>query len=450
MVMPKRSIPAARAKARDPKSRRKKSGEQGVALLMVLVCLAIITPFTATFNFQTRVDWQSAVNAGDEVRARQAQRGALQLSLLLFELQRMVFNQKQFRDFAGTMDITQVAPYLMSVFGTPDGAEGLGELVGLDTSALSDLSIGSNVGFEVRLTAESGRINLNCIAKSKEGKDTPRSRTVETLEAMMEPILYDPLFDEEKSDGERYNRQTVLTAIVDWIDDDNQRFDIGRLVQGGGNEPYRYEELHDPYQARNARIDSVEELHLVEGIDDDWMQAFQHNLTAYGGCKVNLNFASPAMLAWVIRATVSAADKWKTEGDNYLLMTQPLANFVASNREWNLFKDLKTFDDMVSKPEDYVAPTLFGDDEQSAEDQSLLPKVPTGIDIRTDGGRNPDTGDEWKGLKDIATVDPERVYRVEVTTQVGAVRKRVSAVYDMQYARSTSSGKGAWVYYREE
>ncbi len=429
--------------------RRANTKEQGVALLLVLVCLAIITPFTAAFNFQTRVDWQSAINAGDEVRARQAQRGALQLSLLLFELQRMVFNQKQFRDFAGTMDITQVAPFLMSVFGSSDGAEGLGALVGIDTSALNELSIGDNVSFEVRLEAESGKINMNCIATSKDGEDTPRSRAVETLEAMMEPLIYDPLFDEEKSDGERYNRQVVLTAIVDWIDDDNQRFDIGRLVQGGGNEPYRYEELHDPYQARNARIDSVAELHMVEGIDDDWMQAFEHNLTAYGSCKVNLNFASPAMLAWVIRATVSAADKWKTEGENFLLMTLPVANFVAQNREWNLFKDLKTFDDMVSKPEDFVAPTLFGE-EADSEDAALLPKVPTGIDIRTDGGTNRETGDTWKGLRDVATVDPERVYRVEVTTQVGAVRKRATAIYDMQYARSNSSGKGAWLYFREE
>ena len=251
----------------EKKLRAKAAAEQGVALLMVLICLAIIMPFTASFNMEARVDWQSEVNAGDEVKARNVHRGATRLSLLLFELQRLVFNQKQFRDYMGTMDITQVAPYLMSVFGSEDGAEGLGALAGLDTSALSELSLGADSSFEVRLEAESGKINLNCIAQSSDGKgDTPRSRTVETLEALIEPTLYDPLFDEEKADGERYNRQQVLSAIVDWIDEDTRLFDLARLVQGGGPEPYRYMELNDPYVSRNARMDSLQELHLVEGV----------------------------------------------------------------------------------------------------------------------------------------------------------------------------------------
>src|SRR5690606_12372092 len=348
-----------------------------------------------------------------------------------------------------TMDITQVAPYLMSAFGSTDGAEGIGALVGIDTSSLNELSIGENAAFEVRVEAESGKINLNCIGNSKEGNDTPRSRVVETLEAMMEPLIFDPLFDEEKADGQRYDRQAILRAVVDYIDDDNNRFDLARLIQGGGGEAYRYSEIKDPYEARNARLDSIQELHLVAGVDDDFMAAFEHNFTVYGGCKVNLNFASPAMLAWVIRATVREADKWKTEGDNYLLMTLPLANFVAQNRDWNLFAKLEDFDDMVSKPEGFISPTLFGDDEE--QDPSSLPKVPTGIEIFTKPWKDKETGEEsTKTLTDVATVDNERVYRVEVTTQVGAVRKRVTGVYDMEFARSQSAGKGAWLYYREE
>ena len=72
---------------------RNVAGGRGIAVLLVLACLAILAPFTASFNYQARVDWQSAVNVRDEVAARNIQRGAMQLSLLLFEIQRMVFNQ---------------------------------------------------------------------------------------------------------------------------------------------------------------------------------------------------------------------------------------------------------------------------------------------------------------------------------------------------------------------
>lgn len=416
---------------------------------MVLIALAILFPFTASFNYKARVDWQAAVNHGDEVRARSIQRGAMQLSVLMFELQRMVFNQKQFRDMVGAMDITMLAPYLMSVFGTADGAEGLGALVGLDTSSLNELALDGGGTFEVRLEAESGKVNINCLYIEKDGANSPRSRTAETLEAMMLPTLYDPLFDEEKSDGQRYNRQQVIQALVDYIDEDTKQFDAYRLSNGSQDERYRYTELIDPYQSRDARLDSVDELHLVEGIDDDWMSAFGHELTVYGGCKVNLNFASPEQIALVLRHAVSGNDRYKTEGENFLTMTMPLANFVVESREFNLFQKLEDFKDLVAKPDQFVNPlTMLGDQDSTADDTANLPKVPQGMEVRVNGGNR--NGATWGGLKDVATVEPERIYRIEVITTVGSVRKRLTAVYDIQYARSQSAGKGAWLYYRED
>jgi type II secretory pathway component PulK len=430
-----------------------KHDQQGVAILMVLICLAIMFPFTASFNYKARVDWQAAVNHGDDVRARAVQRGAVQLSILLFELQRMVFNQKQFREFAGAMDITQVAPYLMSIFGTSDGAEGLGALVGIDTSALNELALDGGGTFEMRVEAESGKLNINCLAIEKDGENQPRARTVQTLEAMMLPTLYDPLFDEEKSDGQRYTRQDVLASLVDYIDDDLKKFDVYRLASSSQDEVYRYTQLGDPYQARNARIDSIDELHLVEGIDDDWMTAFGSELTVYGGskCKVNLNFASPEQIALVIKYAVSNTDRWKTEGENFLTMTMAMANFVVESRQFSLFEKLDDFKQLVGKPDQAANPfALLGDGTEDADTSVTLPKIPDPIEVRVKGGQRKDTGDKWGGLQDVASVEPERIYRVEIITTVGSVRKRLTGVYDIKYARSQSAGEGAWLYYRED
>jgi type II secretory pathway component PulK len=431
-----------------PRKQRAKGGEAGVAVLLVLACLAIIAPFTATFNYQARVDWQSAVNVRDEVAARNIQRGAMELSLLLFEIQRLVFNQKQFRDFMGTMDITQVAPYLMSVFGTEDGAEGLGSLVGVDTSALSDLSI-TGGSFEFRVYAESGKINVNCLAQPGEegSRDNPAGRTVETLEALMAPALYDPYFEEEKADGQFYTRTDIIRLIADYVDEDNQRFDLIKLRSGSAQENYRYQQLHDPYVERNGRLDSIDELHLIEGIDDDWMAAFGHELTVYGACKVNINFASPEQIALVIRHAVSEDDKFKTEGENFLLKTLPLANYILEVRQFSLFQKLEDFEKLVGEPDQFMNPLAFGG---AADEQTNLPRIPEGIEIRVKG--KPAEGNEpgWGGLDEVATVKPEHVYTVEIITTVGAVTKRMTAVYDMQYARAQSQGKGAWLYMREE
>lgn len=445
--------PTAAPRLRKGARRRGKKGgrnDLGIAVVMVLICLAILLPFTATFNYNARVDYQSAINHADEIKARNVNRGAMQLSELLFMLQRDVFNQKQFIEFVGRMDITQVAPYLMSIFGTSDGAEALGSFVGMDTSALSDLSLGEGAGsFEYRLEAESGKININCLAMTEgEGNaPPPQSRVVQTFEAIMQPSIYDSIFEEEKLDGNRYTRQEVLTAMVDYIDADIKRYDLARLKSGGTGENYRYTELYDAYEPRNARLDSIEELHLVEGVDDDIMAAFSHFLTTYGDCKVNLNFASPEQIAFVLKHAVAGKDRWKTEGDNFLTMTMPLANFVAETREFNtLFKKLDEVKELVAKPDEFVNPlTLLGDDPASQD--TNMPRVPEGLGVRVNGGSD-DQGNKWGGLKEVATVAPERIYRVEIITEVGSVRKRTTGVYDVQYARNQSQGKGAWLYYR--
>jgi len=422
-----------------------------VAVLLVIACLAILAPFTADFNYRARVDWQASINVRDEIAARQIQRGAMQLSLLLFEVQRLVFNQRQFREMVGTMDITQVAPYLMSAFGTEEGAEGLGAFVGLDTTSLSELAIMGG-SFEYRVVAESGKINVNCVAVqgnlAKEDADNPAGRVTETIEALMLPSLFDPYFEEEKADGQYYTRSDILRAIADYIDDDTYVFDLVRLRSSSSRpESYRYSQLFDPYRERNARLDSVDELHLVEGIDDDWMAAFGHELTVYGGCKVNLNFASAEQIALVLRHSVSAEDKWKTEGENFLLKTMPLANYVVESREFSLFKDLGAFKDLVQQPDQFISPlaALSGD----AEDAQNLPKIPEGMEVREQSGERKD-GTRFGGLKDVSTIAPEHIYRIEVITEVGAVKKRLTAVYDMKYQRSQSQGQGTWLYQREE
>jgi len=451
-------------RARTHDSRHQAGRQRGVAILMVVACLAVLMPFTATFSYNSRVDFQSAVNLRDEVVARNLQRGALRLSLLLFELQRMVFSQKQFREMVGSMDITQVAPYLMSIFGSKDGSQAIGGVAsmfgldGFDASVLGNLAAEYG-SFEVRLEAESGKVNVNCLAKS----DEDQARVVETLEAMLLPTLYDPLFEEEKADGQRYTRADVIKALVDYVDEDQKNFDMVKLTSGSTQERYRYTELFDPYAARDARLDSVEEVQLAEGWDDDLMLAIGGDLTVYGSCKVNVNFASADQIALLIRNSVAAEDKWRVEGENFLLKVMPLARYVVEWRTFALFKGLEDFQKFVEKPDQFVSPlamlgSLGGGSSGSTQRNPNLPRIPEGIKLETGGGKGggqpakdtKDDADKKLGLKDLANTDPERIYRVEIITEVGQVRRRLNAVYDMQYARSQSKGTGAWLFYRED
>lgn len=444
--------------------------ERGVALIMVIACLAIIFPFMAEFSYKARVDWQGAVNQGDEIRARNVERGAMRISVLMFELQRTLFNGKA-RGQVGSFDITQFAGYLMSIFGTQDGAKGLGAMAGLNVSGLPDLSLGEGYSFEMRLMAEGGRVNVNCLADTS-GKARKRQQAARAIYSVMAPSIYNPLFEEEKSDGRRYRRDEVLASIVDYVDTDRERFDVQTFQSSSAGESSDYTQLYDPYQARNARLDSVAELHLVQGVDDDWMTAFGPSLTVYGDCKVNLNFASAEMIANVIAATAQPQERYKVEGENYARYAQRMANFIVQNREMNLFRDLKSFVDMVANPRAQASPFAMMNaannedmDDQLRQLNQQLPEpillnfTPPKKGSKRRGQRRPAEPSPSEGLDsdtttlsvgDVATVDPERTYRVEITTEVGSVRKKMTAVYGMEYVRTRTRGKGAWLHLRAE
>jgi hypothetical protein len=113
----------------------------------------------------------------------------------------------------------------------------------------------------------------------------------------------------------------------------------------------------------------------------------------------------------------------------------------------NLFEKLEDFKELVGKPDQFMNPlAMLG--AQDEEQRANLPKIPDGMEVRINGGSR--DGTTWGGLKDVATVEPERIYRVEIITTVGSVHKRLTAVYDITYARSQSAGNGAWLYYRED
>jgi general secretion pathway protein K len=50
---------------------------------------------------------------------------------------------------------------------------------------------------------------------------------------------------------------------------------------GFGDENFPYDKGEDRYRAKNARLDSIEELYLVAGVSDAFMAAFEDRLTVY-------------------------------------------------------------------------------------------------------------------------------------------------------------------------
>ena len=84
--------------------------------------------------------------------------------------------------------------------------------------------------------------------------------------------------------GER--RSIIVDSFLDWIDKDSDR----RL--NGAEDDY-YREMSPPYEARDGKMLSVEELLLIRGMDAKLYRCISRFLTIYGGSKgININSAS--------------------------------------------------------------------------------------------------------------------------------------------------------------
>ena len=140
-----------------------------------------------------------------------------------------------------------------------------------------DLSLGKNLGlkggsFEVVIIDEDSKINVNMGASN----EIAHIRLAKQLMSTMAPIQYNPLFEQRDSTGNYNDRLSVCSALIDWADPDEQLFscDTTNAPSSNAVEDGWYQLLAKPYRRKNAPYDSLEELHMVRGVTDDFWSTF--------------------------------------------------------------------------------------------------------------------------------------------------------------------------------
>jgi general secretion pathway protein K len=328
-----------------------------VALILVLTTVAILSSIAVEFAYQSRVSLRLAENSRDELRAYYLARSAVNLSRLLLHFQKQV-------DQVGA----QIAPMMAGLLGgqgqrggqlpglpAPAAANNLGirlwEILPIDSSAMSALLGGGDLsalgppapdpyghppprdetrrpqiegpplhsfgGFEgafnAKIIDENSRINV----RGMDGVGAAPMATVTQLRAMMNDPKYDFIFDEEDANRDRVRREDVLLAMKDWIDLDEtgSAFDptnpSNPFVNGFSDENSAYDRYLPRYKAKNAPLDSLEELYMVRGVNDRFMAAFGDRLTVWLNvdAKLNINTNDPLqMLTNILSAAANPND----------------------------------------------------------------------------------------------------------------------------------------------
>jgi general secretion pathway protein K len=288
-------------KTRNPKrstqSSRLAGNNRGMALLMVLVTVAILSAIVVDFAYQTRINVQIAANVRDRVKAHYLARSAMNLSRLVLHFQGQVD-----RFTGGVLKLYQIIPIESDLAKALTSGE-LGSAFGLTGVNLGDKrGFGDFDGsFFGEITDEYSKINVNALDSIT---SIAAPITAQILALIGNP-RYQAMFEEEDADGQLNTPDKVVMAMHDWIDANTtiDTFNLDALVvdpfsqavlfvPGTSNEDSLYDMLADPYKTKNDPFFSVDELYMIRGIGDDFMDEFRDKFTVYTDPALLLNLTS--------------------------------------------------------------------------------------------------------------------------------------------------------------
>lgn len=441
---------------------RSAKSERGIAMLLVLVGIAVLTLVANEVRYNSVVELRLATNQRDELRAHYLAKSGIGLSRLMLRFQKQL-DQIQIPNLSGMLAqfTGGAAPGAApgGLPGMPGGAGGgsmsiqLWRMAKIDCQMLAqmvpefdekgrpiadsafgkssskkfdfdeenpelaaaqhDRKFGSFTGcFESKISDEEERINLAKL-------DAPSGTSLGLLMQLVATLgdkKFEFLFDKEDSNRLKLTPNEVIVNMRDWVDEDETGTTLNfsgsgdPFQKGFSDENSGYSKYDPQYRAKNARFDSLDELYMVHGVNDRFMAAFKDKLTVYPdvNSKLNINTDDPILLEVAIRS-----------------ITDPL-------RPDPRLADPVFMDTLIKKIRAARVFALFGMSVNDFVNIVAASGVPVNGSVQNNVAGNRIIGDK------------SQTYRVSVTGTAGDVTRTITAVVRLD------NTLGRLVYWREE
>lgn len=441
---------------------RSAKSERGIAMLLVLVGIAVLTLVANEVRYNSVVELRLATNQRDELRAHYLAKSGIGLSRLMLRFQKQL-DQIQIPNLSGMLAqfTGGAAPGAApgGLPGMPGGAGGgsmsiqLWRMAKIDCQMLAqmvpefdekgrpiadsafgkssnkkfdfddenpelaaaqhDRKFGSFTGcFESKISDEEERINLAKL-------DAPSGTSLGLLMQLVATLgdkKFEFLFDKEDSNRLKLTPNEVIVNLRDWVDEDETGTTLNfsgsgdPFQKGFSDENSGYSKYDPQYRAKNARFDSLDELYMVHGVNDRFMAAFKDKLTVYPdvNSKLNINTDDPILLEVAIRS-----------------ITDPL-------RPDPRLADPVFMDTLIKKIRAARVFALFGMSVNDFVNIVAASGVPVNGSVQNNVAGNRIIGDK------------SQTYRVSVTGTAGDVTRTITAVVRLD------NTLGRLVYWREE
>lgn len=288
--------------------------KRGVAIILVLGAIAILTGLAADFGLNAQVQARLATAERDRLQAEYLARSAVNFLQLLMVKERALkstISQLSQGAIDPAMPLCKQFPMstalLRGLFGLTDGAASADEaapapqsnelVTAFDTAAASEF-LSFRGDFEAECDDESSKFNLNVFAGLKSTEETIGGlNRYDRYKQMLVRFLLTPQVVTLFGDDAEERAGEVVRNIADWVDTDDMINE--RPGVAGGSELAQYSG-RDAVKVRNGKMVTLDEAYLIAGVSDDWFTPLKPYLTVYGGEKINICTAAPPVVEAVI------------------------------------------------------------------------------------------------------------------------------------------------------
>jgi len=225
-----------------------RADERGIALLVALLVLTLLTALILEFDAEARREYRAAAGFRDDYKATMLTRAAVQATKAVL-LQDLLREKMTGQKYDGPTDI-----WAMPITKYPIGD-------GFLTAQIQD---------------ETGKVNLNDLA-STSGGELEQKKKIARVKRLFELLKIRP---------------DLVDALMDWIDQDE-------APQPAGAESAYYQSLRPPYRAANGPLSGLGDLRLIKGFTPELIERLTPYITAFpveGNAPMNINTADPIVL----------------------------------------------------------------------------------------------------------------------------------------------------------
>lgn len=302
---------------------RKRQKQRGIALIMVLGAITILTVFLTELQTDTTSAVAGALAERDRLKAEYYAKSAVNLSRMLLAAEKPIRTSigPILQLALGSAKAPQIPVWeftdkVLGAFNGGDRVTAFGTSAGVDLTTAKNLGIPGNGYYDLVIIDEDSKINMNSAATM-----TPPVNLVPQLSTLFLQPQYLPLFEAPDADQQQSDAAVLCSSLIDWVDPDENLTNCAQMDKpASGSEDNIYQMLGLGYVRKNAPFDSLEEIRLVRGMDDDRWSTFidpepsdphKRLVTVWGQVTdkppVNVNTAPPQVL-WAVVCSMATLD----------------------------------------------------------------------------------------------------------------------------------------------